>query len=308
MTVDMLTAALEYAALGWPVLPVHTPTNGGCSCGRSDCDQNGKHPRIAKWVANATTDADVISRWWQRWPDANIGIRTGVGCDLFDVDHVDYAEATATLETFEFVGPIARSGSGGWHFFTAPTGLGNSTKMHGLPLDWRGMNGYAIVPPSLHRTGNRYTWVASPHGHEVTPCPAQLRAFRESATGGKKGFPTVDVLDSIGNRNRNRRRGGFTLDAVGWNPAGLVAAVGNAPEGKRNAMLNWAALKVGNAVYKGDCTQAQADAALEELSRAARGVGLTSDEIVGVSGTAGTLYSGYNAGRSGVFPKQGRAA
>jgi len=41
-----MRAALRYAALGWRVLPLHTPdASGVCSCGREDCPKPGKHPR-----------------------------------------------------------------------------------------------------------------------------------------------------------------------------------------------------------------------------------------------------------------------
>jgi hypothetical protein len=38
-------AALELAANGHPVIPLHTPTAWGCSCGRRNCGRAGKHPR-----------------------------------------------------------------------------------------------------------------------------------------------------------------------------------------------------------------------------------------------------------------------
>ncbi len=37
-------AALRYASMGWRVLPLHTPTPAGCSCGHADCANPGQAP------------------------------------------------------------------------------------------------------------------------------------------------------------------------------------------------------------------------------------------------------------------------
>jgi len=68
---------------GIRIFPVHGVRNGKCTCSRTDniCDAKppapGKHPRINAWSHNATNDVNQIRRWWQKWPDANIGFRVG---------------------------------------------------------------------------------------------------------------------------------------------------------------------------------------------------------------------------------------
>jgi len=88
---DLLIHALSYAARGWPVFPCHTPTlDGGCSC-RKDCGKNlGKHPRTLHGLTDATTDEATIRRWWQQFPDANIGIVTGAVSGLVVLDEDSY--------------------------------------------------------------------------------------------------------------------------------------------------------------------------------------------------------------------------
>jgi hypothetical protein len=87
-------AALAYAARGWAVFPL---------------GEGSKLPKIAKkdggrGFHDATTDAAVVRSWWQRWPKANIGIRTGEVSGLLVVD-ID-----------------GESGSGRWPIWRTPMG------------------------------------------------------------------------------------------------------------------------------------------------------------------------------------------
>lgn len=74
----MMAAALEYA-LRWLVLPLAWITGGGiCGCRKgADCPRPGKHPLTQNGVYDATQDEATIKYWWSKWPQANIGIRTG---------------------------------------------------------------------------------------------------------------------------------------------------------------------------------------------------------------------------------------
>src|SRR5437870_3165901 len=84
----MLGEAQAYARRGWLVIPLHTPTPSGCSCGRADCESHGKHPRTHHGLKEGTTDQDQILRWWRQCPEANIGILTGAESNIcvLDVD------------------------------------------------------------------------------------------------------------------------------------------------------------------------------------------------------------------------------
>ena len=81
----MLDEALQYAARGWRVFPLHDTSSGKCSCGKA-CASPGKHPRTRHGVKDATTDAKQILAWWKRWPRANIGLATGSGLVVIDID------------------------------------------------------------------------------------------------------------------------------------------------------------------------------------------------------------------------------
>ena len=42
------------------------------------CDRPAKHPLVRHGVNDATTDPAQLQRWWQRWPQANLGLATGI--------------------------------------------------------------------------------------------------------------------------------------------------------------------------------------------------------------------------------------
>jgi len=120
-------AAEGYAAAGVPVLPLSTPTaDRGCSCPRAGgCGAPGKHPRVPGGVHAATTNLVVVRGWWRRWPDANVGLATGVVFDVCDIDAPDGQVALRDLfdhHGWPEPGPLVRTGGGGWHLLFAPTG------------------------------------------------------------------------------------------------------------------------------------------------------------------------------------------
>jgi putative DNA primase/helicase len=113
-------AALDYAARGWRVLPLHHITDDGvCSCkaGAKCGRSSGKHPRIRKWTepGAASTDSATIRAWWRKWSLANVGILTGPESGIFDLeveeeglaDLAALAEANGTLPRT----PLAASGT-----------------------------------------------------------------------------------------------------------------------------------------------------------------------------------------------------
>ncbi len=160
-----LAAALDYAERGWKVLPVHTFKDGNCSCKR-DCPNPGKHPRISKWPVKATTDPQTIKEWWQRWPDANVGLLTGPESGFFALDldtrsNGDKSLTALMREHGELPKTITQvTGGGGLHFlFTYPPyDIGNTAGKIAEGLDIRGERGFIVAAPSLHKSGRRYKW------------------------------------------------------------------------------------------------------------------------------------------------------
>jgi hypothetical protein len=99
-----------------------------------------------------------VLTWWQRWPEANVGIGTGreAGIVVLDVD-VQHGGGGTLAELVKKNGdlpdaPQVLTGGGGKHvYFAHPGGeVRNSAGKLGLGLDIRADGGYVIMPPSVH--------------------------------------------------------------------------------------------------------------------------------------------------------------
>jgi hypothetical protein len=189
----MISAALAYAAEGYAVFPLHTVQADGactCLCGKkcreakkhvcgANCENKGKHPRTPKGCLDASRDPAQIKRWWQRWPQANIGIATGEAsaCVVLDIDprHGGGAGLAELRERIAIPETLAiETGRGGAHLYFTYEGadIKNSAGKLGEGLDVRGQGGYVVAPPSLHQSGNRYR---ISNDARVAPLPEALK-------------------------------------------------------------------------------------------------------------------------------------
>jgi Bifunctional DNA primase/polymerase, N-terminal len=275
---DVAAAALRYAALGWPVLPLHTPgRDGRCSCGRAGCDTPGKHPRSRHGLCDASTNAARVRAWWAAWPDANVGVATGQ-LVVVDVDDAHGPAALATLERDHHPLPrtlTAASGRGAHLYFRAGAhGVANSVGRLGAGLDVRGRGGYVVAPPSLHADGHRYRWSAR---HRPAPLPSWLAELLTPAAPPPRGTPLPGPADG----DRRRR---YFVAAM----RGELAEVAAARPGTRNDTLNRAAFRLGQLAAAG---HAGLDTLTALLLAAALATGLTEAESLA------TINSGLTAGQ-----------
>lgn len=171
-----LAAALSYAELGWPVVPLFTPINGVCDCPdtykqKQKCAP-GKHPRTMHGLDDATTDPEKIARWWAMWPHANVAI------DLVRSGLLDIAPDSLQWQA-EF---IAR-GLPWTASFRSGGGDGHEHHLYRRPPECPAYRlcktdeydilsaGYAVMPPSLHESGQHYIWKQPPDILGVTDAP-----------------------------------------------------------------------------------------------------------------------------------------
>lgn len=279
----MREKAFAYAAKGKAIFPIHSVVDGKCTCSKPECLHAGKHPRTRNGLKDATTDHEQIKKWWNMWPDANIGMLTGQGTLVVDIDLPDGIESLAKLE--EQYGSLpptleVKTGSGGRHlFFSTDAEMRNTTQKLGKKIDSRCDGGYVILPPSLHESGNRYEWA---NKEPIAKAPDWLiekltrpseREHTPTTTPGKYGQKAL---------------------------AAELAELTGTGEGSRNHRLNQAAYSLGQLVAGGELDHGQVEAA---LSSAAASIGLSTQE------TQQTIKSGLEAGmrepRTAPAPEQG---
>lgn len=230
-----LEAALGYIRRGLAVLPLHMVQYGGvCSCGKKNCGSPGKHPLTENGVHDASKDAAQVRAWWDRWPNANIGIATGAASGIFviDVDGEAGEESVAMLEAD--YGELPRTweqltGGGGRHIvFKRPAleKVGNRVRL-APGLDVRGDGGYIVAEPSNHVSGRHYYWEADHHPDDIplADMPAAWVELLTADTGERKA--PVELPDTFpeGSRNDLLFRLGASLRARGLSDAALSAAL-----------------------------------------------------------------------------------
>jgi hypothetical protein len=270
----LLGAALGYAAWGIPVYPVHwpRPTHGGaslaCSCPRGpSCDRPAKHPLLRHGVRDATTNPDRIGHWWHRWPQANLGLATGICFDALDVDGPAGLAAVRQLAGAAgpwLPGPLVATGGGGWHYWFRPTGLGNRPPRGLAHVDWRGRGGAVLAPPSRHLSGGSYRWL---RGLDQAPLPQVPAALRELLDPDPPATarPAAQARPAGPGHPYGRR----VLAAE-------LADLGRATPGHRNHTLNQTAFKVYRYVASGLLTDEEVTAA---FTTAALAIGLDPAEV-----------------------------
>jgi hypothetical protein len=164
-------AAIAYSTiLKWAIFPCHGIHDGQCTCGK-DCSKPGKHPRTLHGFKDATKEPEQIKKWWEMWPNANIGVPTGETNGFFVVDVDPRHGGFETLEELEDTyGKLphtvtAITGSGGNHFLFKYPGwsVKSGGNVLGSGIDIRGDGGYFIAAPSNHYSGGAYMWELSSH-------------------------------------------------------------------------------------------------------------------------------------------------
>jgi hypothetical protein len=161
-----MEGALALARWGLPVFPLKP---------------GSKVPATARGFKDASRNPVVIRERWGRNPRYGVGVATGHGLTVVDMDvnGVDGGDTLAELERKHGKlpdAPMALTGSGGAHwYFLAPRDT--PTRPRFAPgLDLKAIGGYVVAPPSLHPNGEPYRWDVGDHPTErpLAPIPKWL--------------------------------------------------------------------------------------------------------------------------------------
>jgi hypothetical protein len=231
---NILTETLRLVAHGLPVFP---------------CEQTSKRPLTPHGFKDASTDADLVREWWSRYPDALIGVPTGIRFVVVDLD-LQHADAQSWYQGHRARLPLTRmhvTRSGGRHLLFKPTSrVGCSTSRLGPHIDTRGLGGYVVWWPACG--------LEVLHGGALAAVPDWIIAVMQAA-------PEVTRLPPRPVR--------LSDDQAHNKLAGILRTIALAQEGERNALAFWGACRLAEMVAAGLLSQTDALAlAIEAASRA----------------------------------------
>ena len=223
----LLKGSMWYGDNGWKVLPCFGIIGGRCTCNSTHQEPKdiGKHPRIAEWNKNATTDLETIKRWWSEDQNGNIGVYCrDSGFFVIDID--PRSGGPASFEKFEelvngALPPTVEAITGvytvngkeirGRHLFyrcdQSEQLLGNMNKAGLKGIDIK-HNGYVLIAPSQHFSGVSYEWAEgkAPWEIEMAEAPEELlvsvrkRSRKSTAVGEGDWTSAFDGLDFSGEK------------------------------------------------------------------------------------------------------------
>ena len=122
------------------------------------CRSNEKAPLITGWQEKASSSKEVVAAWWDKFPDANIGLLTGKKANLVVVD-VDVKKGARGMESLKQLQDecgkldtrMVHTPSGGLHYyFSYPQGVDTlKNRANLMPgIDIRADGGLVIAPGS----------------------------------------------------------------------------------------------------------------------------------------------------------------
>lgn len=221
----LLNAALGYAERGWAVLPL-VP--------------KGKRPLIDGGFYGASKNPETIRTWWTRWPNANIGLATGVVSGLMVVDcdvkhgpdgiaiYKEWLAASlipgeAGIETWTVNTP-----SGGKHYYyrCASERIGSPPNFINS-VDARANGALVLLPPSIYPNGKTYTWEEGHSPDDMLDGPAQPPFAVIVEILAHKHTGRVEVPQEIpeGQRNGTLFKLGCSMRSQGFDADAIHAAL-----------------------------------------------------------------------------------
>lgn len=259
MTENTVVAmGIAYAKRGWPVFPVDSKT---------------KVPLIKDWPNRATTKPELIRRIWEKVPNAGIGIVTGSGLVVVDLDVKDGKDGPGNWDSYLEDRGItlpetlrAQTRSGGQHrYYQVPDGAEyfNSTGMIAGTIvegvDIRGTGGFVVAPPTPG-----YEFLTEFDGAVLPELPVGVLPERVpvATTEPRRKHTSAEALTDF---------------------SGGLASLKVATEGERNATLYKVAVQAAEFISDGLLDKEAADF---ELGFAAMECGLDPDEIAQTVGSA----------------------
>lgn len=197
---ETVKAVENYLHLGWSVIPVCAPAQGGCKHHES-CKSPGKRSLVewGKYQRKAPTTRQVRA-WFEKWPDANVAVLTGTtsGIAVLDVDANDAEVGPMQLT------PRSLTGRGQHNFFELKRNLRSQHLSESLEMKADGK--YVVLPNSIHPSGSEYLWAISPFelDGKLADIPDWLeRQLRENPRVSHERRPLAEIVKGVAEGERN---------------------------------------------------------------------------------------------------------
>lgn len=187
MVRSLKESALDYAKSGLRVFPLQP---------------NSKSSQVLRsWKNEATTDLVTIKKWWNTNPNYNIGIATGEGVLVVDIDVKHEAKGLESIKEYGVGLPDTarvKTPSGGYHLYYYIEGdFKNRVNIY-PGIDIRANNGYVVAPPS-QIDGRCYEW---DNNDPVVQADGFVYGFLSGPVGPKSDTP-LHMEDEIIQGQRN---------------------------------------------------------------------------------------------------------
>jgi hypothetical protein len=227
--------ALDLAARGAPVFP----------CG------DNKSPLTPHGFKDATADPAIVRDWFTRWPDALVGVPTGIKFVVLDIDCGKHVEAARWYGQANL--PTTRTHvtrSNGRHLLFKPDDrVRNTASKVCRGVDTRGEGGYIIWWPA--------TGLQVMHGGALAEVPgwliARLNPLRPPSSERLSASRAFSDAQAHAKLN------------------GIIRAIAGASQGERNHVAFWGACRLAEMVSRGLIS---GDDAIEIVAEAASRTGL----------------------------------
>lgn len=216
-TARLAKSAIWYANNGWKIHPCHGIVDSRCTCGKTHPEpkERGKHPRLASWNTQASSDSEVIKKWWEEEADGNIGVVCDTsGFLVIDIDprsdgidsfqkfeELLEGELPPTVEAITGEYTVGGKVLRGRHLFykcDPNEKLVGNLKASGLKGVDIKHNGYVLIAPSRHFSGICYEWKAghAPWEIEMAEAPEMLlAAIRKNKSSSRKSGTSLGTGD-----------------------------------------------------------------------------------------------------------------
>lgn len=210
---QIIREAHRYADAGLYVIPIR---------------ERDKRPAIKtgpEHMTAATISHGVIDAWWTAHPEWNVAIVCSPSkLVVVDIDGPEgedtlnelvamYGEPPATWE--------AHTARGRHLLYRWPEGRRIRTTVAGPKLDIRGAGSYIVAPPSIHPSGDTYTWTetegpiaVAPHWLIAGRADQPAAEHRTERDGFHKGLPLDMVADIWDTAYERLRFAGLTEAAA----------------------------------------------------------------------------------------------